>query len=192
MLIMSFMDGTTFPDVPVEYQGPKMQALRDDRRRRFAFIMGCGEENAAEAARAAGYSDVKDGAKVQAHHLMHDPDVLEAVQEVGRKALIGLAPLAVKCAKAILQDKKHRAHARMVEVVFDRTGYIAETEHRVTVTHVADIKELEALARRLALEGGIPVERLIGVNGLDGKSMKTIEHQEFATEVSRETLTEGK
>jgi hypothetical protein len=54
----------------------------------------------------------------------------------------------------------------------------------VTVQHSIDTTELEALARRLALENGIAPERFIGVNGLGGK---VIEHQE--PDVPRETIT---
>lgn len=187
------MDDITYPDLPAEFQGVKMQALRDDRRRRFAYIMACGEASAAQAARSAGYSDASGSDKVTAHYLMQDQDVLAAIEEVGRKVLIGLAPVAIKRAKAILNDPDHKRHAHMIEVILDRTGFAAKTEHTVTVTHTADVKELEALARRLALENGIAPEKFVGLNGLGGSGdsrQKVIEHQEVASEVSRETSTE--
>src|SRR5262245_30370997 len=118
------MTDSGFPDLPAEFQGPKMQALRDDRRRRFAYIMACGEASAAQAARTAGYSDASGSDKVTAHYLMQDQNVLAAIEEVGRKVLIGLAPLATKRAKAILDDPDHKAHARMIEMVWDRTGFV--------------------------------------------------------------------
>lgn len=142
-----------------------MLALKDERWRKFAWLMACGERSAAEAARQAGYSDVKEAAKVRGHYLMHNPAVLEAIQEASRKVLSGLAPLAIRSARAILEDPKHSQHARMIETVLDRTGFFAKTEHKVLVEHSVDVRELEDLARRLAAEAGIEPGRLLGVNG---------------------------
>jgi len=169
-----------------QFMGPRLRALPNDRKRRFAVLMAGGELNQTEAAREAGYSDQSGAAKVQACLMMQDPDVKAAIEECTRGQMDALAPKAIACAKAILDDPGHKKHAFMTVAVLDRTGFFAKTEHKVTVEHTVDLKELEALARRLALEGGIPVERLIGVNGLGGK---VIEHQP-ASGVSRETLTE--
>lgn len=150
-------------EIPEEFIGPAMRALRDDRQRRFAWIMACGETNAASAARDAGYSDASSAAKVRAHYLMRDPDMLDAIEEASRKVLRGLAPLAIGAARKILEEPKHPQHARMIETVLDRTGFFAKTEHKVTVEHRVDVKELEDLARRLAAENGIAPERFIGI-----------------------------
>jgi phage terminase small subunit len=146
-----------------ELVGPKMAALWDDRVRTFALIMAAGEENGAKAAREAGYSDAGEACKVRASELMHNPAVLAAIEEASRSSLQWLAPRAIGAAKAILGDPKHKAHARMIEVVLDRTGFFAKTEHKVTVEHTVDLKDLEALARRLAQENGIAPERFIGL-----------------------------
>lgn len=166
------MDG-----VPEEALGPKMLALSSDQRRRFAWIMANGETSAAQAARDAGYSDVAGGSKVRAHYLMHDPAVLDAIEEAGRKVLRGLAPLAIRSAKAILEEPKHPQHARMIETVLDRTGFLAKSEHKLTVEHSLGTKELEDLARRLALENGIDPKRFLGVNGplIEHEPLKTFE-----------------
>jgi hypothetical protein len=175
--------------IPAEILGPKMLALRDDRRRRFAFFMACGDLNATEAARQAGFSDIGDACKVRAHELMHDETVLDAVDEASRKILRGLVPLAVRRARGILDNPDHPHHARMIEAVWDRTGYSSKTEHTVKVEHTVDMKELEALARRLAQESGIPVQRLLGVDAAG--AAKVIEGQVVDSNVSRETLTDG-
>lgn len=171
--------------------GPRMLALRDDRQRRFALIMAYGVARPTEAAREAGYSDHLDAAKVQAHHLMHNDKMLEAIEEASFLVLKALGPKAIQAAARILDNPNHKAHARMIETVLDRVGFAAKTEHKVTVEHVADIAALEALARRMAVESGIPVERLIGVNGLGGTA-RVIEHrQEEVNDVSRETVTDS-
>ena len=154
-----------------------MQALSSDRVRRFAYIMGRGELSAAEAARQAGYSDHLGADKVRAHHLMHNEDVLAAIEEVARKQLLGAGPLAVNAAILVLKNPKHPQHARMIETVLDRVGFSTKTEHTVNVRHEVDFRELESLARRLALQSGVPVERLLGGAVLQrGDSARVIEH----------------
>jgi phage terminase small subunit len=148
--------------LPEEALGPKMQALWDDRVRRFAWLIACGEKSASKAAKEAGYSDSSEAAKVTAHRLMHNAAVLDAIEETGRRVLRGLAPMAIRSAKEILGDKTHPQHARMIETVLDRTGFFAETKHSVAVTHSVDTKELETLARRLAVENGIDPRRFLG------------------------------
>ncbi len=142
--------------------GPKMAAL-SERRQRFAWAMAYGERNAAEAARQAGYSDLHEAAKVRAHHLMHDPKVLEAIEEAAQAILRALGPLAIGAARAILENSAHPNHARMIETILDRSGYTAKTEHKVTVEHVDDGRLLE-LATRMAVELGVDRARLIGGN----------------------------
>lgn len=147
-----------------------MAALANDKMRRFAYAMACGGYSQSEAAREAGYSDHLGADRVAGHTLMHNAKVLDAIEEASLLVLRGLGPLAIHAAESILRNPNHRAHARLIETVLDRTGYAAKTEHSITVTHTADIKELEALARRLALENGIAPERFIGVNGLSADS----------------------
>jgi hypothetical protein len=156
-------------EIPEGAIGPKMRALRTDKQRAFCWIMATGVENAAGAARLAGYRDngsLRDNAKsavrVTAHHLMQDPDILDAIEECTRATLRGLAPVAVARARAILDNANHPYHGRMIETVLDRSGYSARSEHTVKVEHSLDTKELEELARRLAKENGIPAEKLFG------------------------------
>lgn len=172
-----------------ESLGPKMLALSDDRQRRFVWWMANGAPSVAAAARAAGYSNVKEGAKVRGCVLMQQPAIIEALAETSGKAMRGLVPISITRARNILEDPRHPYHGRMIEAVWDRTGYSSKTEHTVKVEHTVDTSELEALARRLANESGIPVQRLLGG---DAKPVKVIEHQGDESDVSRETLTEGK
>jgi len=164
-------------EIPAEYMGPRLRALRTEQQRRFAFIMGCGEVNPSQAARDAGYSDASEACKVRAHYLQHDPDVAAAVQEVAKKVLTNLAPVAISVMRRILMNDKHPQQQRTAETVLDRAGYFAETRHSVTVEHKVDMRELEELARRLALENGIAPEKFIGINGVKTIEGKVIEHE---------------
>jgi hypothetical protein len=141
-----------------------MSALADDRRRVFCWLMASGIETPVAAARAAGYADNTGGIRVTSHRLMHDPRVLDAIQEATGVALQGLAPLAVRRAKDILDDPKHPAHARIIETVLDRTGHFARSEHTMKVEHSLDVRELEELARRLAAETGVAAAKFLGTN----------------------------
>lgn len=164
--------------LPPECLGPKMQALVNDMKRRFAFVMACGQLTQAEAARAAGYSDKGDACKVRASELMQDPNVLDAIEEAAKKVLRGLAPVAIAKARAVLDDPEHPSHARMIETILDRTGHFARTEHKVTVEHTVSTAELEALAMRLANEAGIDPAKLIGWNDMkviDGTANESTE-----------------
>lgn len=164
-------------ELPPDAHGPKMDALWDDRVRKFAWLMACGASNAGKAAKEAGYSDSSEAAKVSAHRLMHNVVVLEAIQEASRKVLIGLAPKAIAAAQRILDDPKHSAHARILETILDRTGFFAETKHNVAVQHSVDTSELEALARRLAAENGIDVRRLLGGPMIEGEVVDAIPNE---------------
>jgi hypothetical protein len=158
-------------EVPGEVAlGPKMVALRSDRMRAFCWAMATGVETPVSAARVAGYADngslgdnIKSGVRVTAHRLMADRKIMEAIEECTRATLLGLAPIAVSRARAILEDPEHSYHGRMIETVLDRTGYSAKTEHSVRVEHTVDVRELEELARRLARENGISAEKLLGM-----------------------------
>jgi phage terminase small subunit len=154
-------------DLPAEALGPRMVALPDGRRRRFAWLVACGA-NPTQAAREAGYADPgghSASIRVQAHNLMHDQKVLDAILEAGRKVLQGLSPLAITAARAVLQDKKHPAHARMIETVLDRTGFGGKTEHTVSVEHTdrTGVAMVERI-RQLAAIMGIDEQRLLGPN----------------------------
>jgi hypothetical protein len=186
-------DIAVFPDLhEVPGLGPKMLALKDDRWRRFAWLVACGEVPT-HAAEEAGFSNASLACKVRAHEMMHNDKVLEAIEECCRLVLRGLGPVAVRAAKAILQNPKHNFHGRMIETVLDRTGFVARTEHKVTVEHTVDTSELEALARRLAQESGIPVQRLLGTDKvIEGEVVKSSSSDgEEVNHVSRETVKDG-
>lgn len=148
--------------IPAHALGPKMLALSNDRMRLFVWWMANGAPSATAAARAAGYSDTAEGAKVRGCLLMQMPSVIEALNEAASKTMKSLAPLAITKAKRILENESHPGHARMIETILDRSGHAAKSEHKLTVEHTVDTSELEALARRLAAENGIDVRRLLG------------------------------
>jgi hypothetical protein len=177
--------------------GPKMQALRE-RERKFVWAyllnsMTDGKENGAQSARDAGYSDVKEGAKVRAHGLLHRDDVLDAMQEVAGRELRGLAIPAVAALGKLLAKPEHGEHRKAIEMVLERVAPVraqvdVNVSGEVTVNHTdAALENLRSM-----LELGVPREKLVGIFGYSGLSRyekmlaergpKVIEHRASSPE----------
>ena len=157
------------PLMPEESELPDaVRAVRDMRRRKFAWHYVFGGADGAAAARAAGYSDVAEGAKVRAHGLLQREDVRAAIVALTSRYLFSLAPKAVLRLGAILDNPKHAKHVKAIELVLDRVGLHAKTEvevnHTVTVNHTDEA--LEQLRTLKAL--GVPREKLIEAFGYSG------------------------
>ncbi len=147
-----------------------MQTLRNDRERVFVWAYMFNGGNGAAAARSAGYSDTKEGAKVRAHHLLLRTDVQAAQREMCAKYFFALAPKAIFRLGQLLDDRKHKQHAKAIEMTLSRTGFgerstIAVEHTHVVVDHdkaaVADLRRLKSL--------GVPrleLERMFGFSGL--------------------------
>lgn len=147
--------------------GPKMAALSDDRQRRFVWAM-LHAATPSEAARIAGYAANKGSERVRGCLLMQRADVLEALHEVGWKKLYGAAIKSIASLERVVDDPDHPKHLVAVAMVLDRTGYAAQTEHKVTVEHRVTDLQVKALAARFADEFGVPREKLLGTNVVEG------------------------
>jgi hypothetical protein len=160
--------------------GPKLAAL-DKRRQIFAFTYGSGiAQSAREAARLAGYSDPALSATgkpsnslgSRAHQLLHEPAIIEAIEEVAAREFRNLIPLIIGGAKQILLDPKHRDYAKTVLSLLARLGYAEKTSVDVNVSGEVTVNHTDAAVedlRRLK-ELGVSRERLLesfGAIGLD-------------------------
>lgn len=149
--------------------GPSMLALNDRQRAFVRAVIALGRngvENYAEAARQAGYSDHMERCKVTGHTLSHDARIQAALFEEARKrinlaAAVVATPVAVEIAMNAELEPKDRLRA--CEMLFNRGGMPAMTEHKVTVEHKQP-RQMVDLAARLAAELGVDPARLIGVN----------------------------
>lgn len=155
--------------------GPAMRALSEQQRRFVLAMLTEPFKPAAHWARVAGYSDVKEGAKVRAHHLVHDPRIEAAVAEVARATLNIIGPvLATQGLIRIAKNPKHPKHHWALEKLANRTGFHETTEHKVTVDHMGSAEDVADRIRRAAELLGIDPAQLLGVNA--GPAMKVIEH----------------
>lgn len=167
-----------------------MAALRP-MEQQFVWHYVLNGGNGAQAARDAGYSDKSEGAKVQAHSLLHRKKVLDAVTEMGLRTFRGLLVPAIAAVRALIEKPDHPDHAKMLNSVLDRVGPSARTgldvnmnvSGEVTVNHTdAALQDLRTL---LAL--GVPREKLVETFGASGllryermlaDSPKLIEHSQ--------------
>lgn len=139
--------------------GPAMKKLTEKQRGFVMAMIEQGGVNYTRAAREAGYEGSESSNARIGFRLAHDPTIQEAIKEVGLKMLHAGAIVAVKTVVDIAGDvsaeKKDRLKA--AELIMNRTGMHALTEHKVAVTHTADtddemLKRMEQLAKVLNLD----------------------------------------
>lgn len=151
--------------------GPCMAALTE-KQRNYIKAMACDPfGNPTAWARAAGYSDIKDGAKVRAHGLAHSPKIEAAVQEYSRALLHREGPmLAVAGLLRIARNESHPKNLQALDSLADRMGLARTTEHTVNVAHVdmTGAAMLERI-RALAAKHGMDPAALLGPNTVEGE-----------------------
>jgi hypothetical protein len=174
--------------------GPKMSLLTPKQRQFVMAYLSNPWGNAVDWARAAGYSDSSEAAKVSAHRLLHDPRVMTAAREYA--AAHHLDQRGVTMAISVLvnelgnSDPKIRLAA--ANSILDRGGVSAKTEHKVTVEHSAG--DMERIALRLAGELGIAPMKLIGGNTVTKNITENIPviDPEIDKAIRREVELDGK
>ena len=149
-----------------KYWGPALAALKTDKQRRFVWAMLYSPDQG-NAARMAGFSDSSNGQACRARgcELMQREDVLAALHEVAWKRLNGFSLKAIDSLERIIDDPEHPKHLVAIGMALDRTGFAAQTEHRVTVEHKVDELQMKALAARFAEQYGVPAAKLLGHDG---------------------------
>lgn len=151
-----------------------MLALNEKKRRFvWAYMLNAmtdGRENGAQAARDAGYSDAGEGCKVRASEMLHQDDVLDAMQEVAARELRGLAIPAVVALGQLVSKQQHPDHRKAVEMVLNRTGMAERTQVDVNFSGEVNVNHTDAaiddLKRYLELE--VPRAKLVDIFGFSG------------------------
>jgi hypothetical protein len=174
--------------------GPAAQAC-SERERKFAFLIAINATggDATAAAARAGYGKVSwGGLKVTAHHLLHRERVIAAVSEFTRNSFRGLESVCVAKIRKIVENEKHRDHAKVCLSLLSRFGYSEQTRTEVNVTGSIAVDHtsaaLEDLRKLKSL--GFSREQLIqnfGFSGLsryeqllaerDARAPRVIEHK---------------
>lgn len=172
----------------------KLRAIKDERRRKFAWNYVWNGGNASAAARDAGYSDHIGNERVRGHLALQDERVVEAIAELSRLYLHTLVPVAVVGLSRILRDPKHPRYLKSLEMVLDRGGcgvsadLNVKVEGSVEVNHtdtaIGHLRQLKAL--------GVPreeLEKLFGFSGL-GRYEKMLEIADRRARTIEGTATE--
>lgn len=153
----------------VEGFGPKMRALSEKQRAYVLAMLSDPLGNPTKWARAAGYSDVKGGAKVRGHHCAHDDRVMEAAQEEAARHLHTVGPvLGIGVMFQIARTNGHKHQLKAAEALANRAGFHEKTEHLVNVNHrdqtgAAMVERIKTLAAML----GVDAEKLLGANAAE-------------------------
>jgi phage terminase small subunit len=164
--------------------GPAMRQLSEKQWRFVRLYIEQPTRDGAAIARAAGYSNSSNGAKVESFRQLHNERVLAAIREQLDKgfrtdAVIGRAVLL-----EIATDKENPQRLKAAVALLDRGGFHSMSEQRISVTHT-DMSG-EAMTERikmLAAELGMDPARLLGTNM---QPMKLIEHKPVPQEADPE------
>jgi hypothetical protein len=122
--------------------GPKMLALPSDRHRAFVRAMyqiRPGHGAAVKAAKMAAFGTPQSSAGSMAtiaSRLMHDERILEAFREENEKHIRASAPRAIVALSRLIEDPKHKDHARGIGMVLEREYPV---ESVVTMKHQHDV-----------------------------------------------------
>lgn len=150
--------------------GPAMQALPTDRQRAFVVAMlQYGMRGYGKAALAAGFTGDDNTLRVTGHRLAHDARIQEAIREEGQRMLGASVGLGVDFLTATLENPiaSTKDRLRAVELLFNRTGLPAQTEHKVTVEHKMSEEEKELRIAELAKKHGLNIDELLGQKLVD-------------------------
>jgi phage terminase small subunit len=157
------------PLEPVDaIDGPAMLALPTDRHRAFVralYQVKPGHGANVKAAKLAGFGTPSSSAQSMAtiaSRLAHDKRVLEAIREEDEKRIRSSAPRAISALSALIENPKHRDHARGIAMVLDRVHpveTVVKVNHDATPALRATADVLARIAT-LAAQAGIDVSKL--------------------------------
>ena len=134
--------------------GPAMRACTTKER---AFVVAYFHTGKRElAAQIAGYAGEAGSNQlgVSAFQVWHRPRVQQAIQEFASTSiLMGLVPMATAVMQDVLERGDHKEKLKAAQMVFDRTGFHALQEVKVTkidgTDREAKVRKLIALAKKL-------------------------------------------
>jgi phage terminase small subunit len=124
----------TLPDPDPSELGPAMLACTALQRRFVRGFVSAGGKNLSAIAEAAGYSNVRDGAKVRAQECLHNPKVLEAVrEEVGRT----FTPMAVMASHTLRQlaekGESEKVRLAAADKILGHAGFVVQSKQEIIV-----------------------------------------------------------
>lgn len=168
--------------------GPAMKALNPRQRAFVISMLETGKNNNMLHAKNAGYSGTDQALAVTGYRLSHDDRIQAAVHEEAQRRLNSAAVIATSRVVSLLDSNDEKIQLKAAEMLFNRTGLHAKTEHKVTVEHIEDDKTLVDQARRLAAELGVDITKMIGYSQTQLEDRGPVIDGEF-TEAEPATLS---
>ena len=157
--------GTELIQVEETY-GPAMLACTELERNFVLALLDQGDDNHMRAAIAAGSkASTPSSQRVTGWRLAHNPRVIEAMKEEGRRRMDSTTIMAISQLAKIAGNQMHKGQLRAIEMILDRTGFNAMTEHKVTVEHKTEPEQIERL-KRFAGILGLDSQKLLGAAGI--------------------------
>lgn len=152
-------------DDPGQY-GPAMKAIKPQWRRFIHIYLANGGRNATRAYLEAGFGGDAIAAKTNASRILHDERMQAALREETKKMMVGNAPLAQSVVEQILDNPTASAKDKLTaaKMIWDRTGFIAATEHQVKQTVTLNAEQLHAELALFAKELGLDMKQVLGPN----------------------------
>lgn len=146
------------PLEPVDAKdGPAMLALSTDRHRAFVRAMyqvRPGHGAAVRAAKLAGFGTPESSAQSMAtiaSRLTHDERVQAAFAEQDQLHIRASAPRALRALSHLIEDPRHRDHARALGMVLDRTNPVEmNVKHKHEHDATPAFKETAQVLLRIA------------------------------------------
>ena len=158
--------GTLLPAKPIKPRpvkkphpfGPATSALKPLAQRFVEIMQTHANIGQARALRIAGHKGSDMAVTKAAYRLMRDPTVLEARREAAVAQVSGMVPRAINALDDIMNDPKSRHHYRATDGVLSRAGLPEIKEHKTTVVHKVDRKELVASIATMVERLGIALD----------------------------------
>lgn len=143
-----------------------MRALNSAKQRFVIAVLELGSTNYSRAARIAGYKE-GPGIKVTAHRLAHNPKVIAALNEEAKRRLQASAPMAIsELLKIAETEMDGRLKLKAIEMILNRTGFNAISEHKIDVQHTYSDPAAIARIRDLSMQLGLDPTKLLGTAGV--------------------------
>lgn len=136
-----------------------MLALTAQQRRFVVGWLAARGKNAARVARAAGYADSSESAKVSAHRCLQNPKVIAAMKEEAERQFDGIAALAIVALRDQIGNSDPKVRQAAIDSALDRTGFGRKSSQDIRVEHsdTRSTAELLAAVQQLMGRKALPV-----------------------------------
>lgn len=171
--------------------GPAMTVLTNKQK---LFVLACLDfgcnVNHSRAAMLAGYQGGPDVTKVKGHYLAHDPKIQAAfLEEAGKRLQAGtIAATALLIETMADKSQETKDRLKAAQMVLDRGGLHAMSEHKVVVNHTDDRASKLLRLAELARAAGQDPREVLG----DLADITDVDYEVVTKKVSREALIEEK